>query len=228
MEKTILNTWLKAGSMDKSVLYPTEDGTPQGGIVTPPTKLPTFFFGVRIARVRIDPQHDIDGISGHFHPLEQCSDEVAFARPVGGLQAVVEFGGNVLQTAKNQRQFPVHGGLIGQRLALLLQAGKALAQAGHPGLTLPLVDEALRRTVDQPGDALAPLTDLAFNRGQGRAFGACLRLPAAPICFREPLRMGQQRTDFRPDSQVQQIRPHLGILTEPLTAKRYASVPRQR
>jgi len=34
MEKTILNTWLKAGYMDKSVLYPTEDGTPQGGIAT--------------------------------------------------------------------------------------------------------------------------------------------------------------------------------------------------
>jgi RNA-directed DNA polymerase len=35
MEKTILNKWLKAGYMDKSVLYPTEDGTPQGGIVSP-------------------------------------------------------------------------------------------------------------------------------------------------------------------------------------------------
>jgi hypothetical protein len=41
MEKTILNKWLKAGYMDKSVLYPTEDGTPQGGIITLPTKLPT-------------------------------------------------------------------------------------------------------------------------------------------------------------------------------------------
>ena len=34
MDKTILNTWLKAGYMDKSVLYPTEDGTPQGGIIS--------------------------------------------------------------------------------------------------------------------------------------------------------------------------------------------------
>jgi RNA-directed DNA polymerase len=38
MDKTILNTWLKAGYMDKSILYPTEDGTPQGGINTLPTK----------------------------------------------------------------------------------------------------------------------------------------------------------------------------------------------
>jgi RNA-directed DNA polymerase len=35
MDKIILNTWLKAGYMDKSVLYPTEDGTPQGGIISP-------------------------------------------------------------------------------------------------------------------------------------------------------------------------------------------------
>ena len=35
MDKAILNTWLKAGYMDKSVLYPTEDGTPQGGISSP-------------------------------------------------------------------------------------------------------------------------------------------------------------------------------------------------
>ena len=35
MDKTILNTWLKAGYMDKSVLYETEDGTPQGGIISP-------------------------------------------------------------------------------------------------------------------------------------------------------------------------------------------------
>ena len=35
MDKAILSTWLKAGYMDKSVLYPTEDGTPQGGIRSP-------------------------------------------------------------------------------------------------------------------------------------------------------------------------------------------------
>src|SRR2546425_1077244 len=60
METRILEQWLQAGYMEKSVLYPTEDGAPQGGILTPPTKLPTFFFGVRIARVRIDPKHDVD------------------------------------------------------------------------------------------------------------------------------------------------------------------------
>jgi len=35
MDKTILRTWLKAGFMDKHLLYPTEAGVPQGGVISP-------------------------------------------------------------------------------------------------------------------------------------------------------------------------------------------------
>lgn len=35
LEKTILRQWLKAGYMERHVLYPTEAGTPQGGIISP-------------------------------------------------------------------------------------------------------------------------------------------------------------------------------------------------
>jgi RNA-directed DNA polymerase len=35
MDKTILKKWLKAGYMEKHVLHPTEEGTPQGGIISP-------------------------------------------------------------------------------------------------------------------------------------------------------------------------------------------------
>jgi RNA-directed DNA polymerase len=35
LEKVILRKWLKAGYMDKNVLYPTDEGTPQGGIASP-------------------------------------------------------------------------------------------------------------------------------------------------------------------------------------------------
>ena len=44
MDKTILNTWLKAGYMDKSVLFPTEEGTPQGGITYSSYEVANFFF----------------------------------------------------------------------------------------------------------------------------------------------------------------------------------------
>jgi len=35
MEKTMLKKWLKAGYLEQHVLHPTEEGTPQGGIISP-------------------------------------------------------------------------------------------------------------------------------------------------------------------------------------------------
>jgi RNA-directed DNA polymerase len=35
LEKGILRKWLKVGYMEKNVLHPTEEGTPQGGIISP-------------------------------------------------------------------------------------------------------------------------------------------------------------------------------------------------
>ena len=35
MDKRLLRTWLHAGYMDQSVRYPTEEGTPQGGPISP-------------------------------------------------------------------------------------------------------------------------------------------------------------------------------------------------
>src|SRR2546422_5230343 len=114
----------------------------RSGESSPPTKLQTFFFGIVITRIRVDPKHDIDLVTRDFHPLDQRPDEVALARPVSRLQPVVEFGGKVLQPANNELQLPVQGGLLRQRLALLLQSGQALAQAGNPGLKLRLVNKA--------------------------------------------------------------------------------------
>src|SRR5262245_47209547 len=129
------------------------------GESSPPTKLQTFFFGITIARIRIDPKHNIDVIPGHLHAFDHRPDEVALARPVGRLQAVVELGRKIFEASNNELQFPLHGGLICQGLALLFQPGQALAQAGNPRLKLGLVNEALRITVDQPGHALASLAD---------------------------------------------------------------------
>src|SRR5215467_9664427 len=57
-----------------------------------PTKLPTFFFGIVITWIWVDPKHDIDLITRDFHPLDQCPDEMALARPIGRLQAIMECG----------------------------------------------------------------------------------------------------------------------------------------
>ncbi len=67
--RELLWKFLRAGVMYQGNMEETLTGTPQGGILTPPTKLQTFFFGVRIARVRIDPKYDVDLIPSHFYPL---------------------------------------------------------------------------------------------------------------------------------------------------------------
>src|SRR5262249_50394463 len=97
-----IRQWLKAGVVDQETFLPTQEGTPQGGVLTPPTKLQTFFFGIRISSVRIDSKHDIDLIPGYFHPLHQGPDEIPLARPVGGLQAAVDFGRKIFESANNQ------------------------------------------------------------------------------------------------------------------------------
>jgi RNA-directed DNA polymerase len=40
-DQTLLRQWLKAGYLEKRTFSPTEEGTPQGGVLTPPTMLPT-------------------------------------------------------------------------------------------------------------------------------------------------------------------------------------------
>ncbi len=39
MDTAILRLWLKAGYMEKRILHPTDEGSPQGGPCTPPTML---------------------------------------------------------------------------------------------------------------------------------------------------------------------------------------------
>jgi len=42
MDKTMLHKWLKAGYIDKHIFHQTEEGTPQGGPITPPAMLQTL------------------------------------------------------------------------------------------------------------------------------------------------------------------------------------------
>src|SRR5215475_11029254 len=102
--------WRRHGAAQRSKTE-CRDRFARSGLASPPTKLQTFFFGIVITRIWIDPKHNIDVIPGHFYPLDQRPDEIALARPVGGLQAAVEFGRKIFETTNNQLQFPLQGGL---------------------------------------------------------------------------------------------------------------------
>lgn len=36
VDKRMLEQWLKSGFVDKGLFYDTDEGTPQGGIISPP------------------------------------------------------------------------------------------------------------------------------------------------------------------------------------------------
>jgi N-terminal domain of reverse transcriptase/Reverse transcriptase (RNA-dependent DNA polymerase) len=160
-----IKAWLKAGVVDNGELFPTEAGTPQGGTLTPPTKLQTFFFGTGLSRIWIDAKNDIDAVRGHFHPLDQGPNHLALAEPVRVLQPRVELGCKVLQASNNQTDFRLKGRHIKELLALLLQLRETLAQAGNAGFELVLFQQPLGVAVNQPREPLAHLPELRLKRG---------------------------------------------------------------
>src|SRR5215510_14459359 len=94
--RPLLKGWLKAGIMDQEVFQATQQGTPQGGVTTPPTKWQTFFFGAGLPRIWINSKDDIHAVRGHFHPLDQGTNHLAFAQPVRVLQPRINLGRKVL------------------------------------------------------------------------------------------------------------------------------------
>src|SRR6266705_2357075 len=73
MDKTMLKKWLKAGYMEKHVLYPTEEGTPQGGIISPVLANLTLDGLERRLRERF-PKTTIKGIAAKVNVVRYADD----------------------------------------------------------------------------------------------------------------------------------------------------------
>src|SRR5712692_6873172 len=125
-----------------------------------PYKVANFFFGVRIARVRIDPKHDMHLVGGHFHPLHQGTDQCAFACPVCLLSSMMYRSGKVLQATNNQLQFAMLGGFIRQLATLLIDLRDTAAHTEDAWCKRVLVNEALGVTVDQARQTLPQLAEV--------------------------------------------------------------------
>src|SRR5438128_10089864 len=125
-------TWVMASSIPCRAMRANK------GARTPPIKLQTFFFRVGLLRIRIDSKDDIHAARGHFHPLDQGTNHLAFAEPVRVLQPRGNLGRKILQASNDQTDFGLKGGQIDELLALLLQLEDALPQAGNTGFELVL------------------------------------------------------------------------------------------
>lgn len=78
MEKAMLRKWLKAGYMEKHVLHPTEEGTPQGGIISPVLANMTLDGLERLLRERY-PKTTTTGIAAKVNFVRYADDFIVTA-----------------------------------------------------------------------------------------------------------------------------------------------------
>jgi hypothetical protein len=221
---SLIHRFLKAGVLTlEGSVEPTAEGTPQGGVTTPPTILQTFFFRARIAWAWLDPEHHLHLVMGHLHALDQRAYHLPFPAPIRLCQPLLDLRRKVLQPPNDQAQVGVKGVLLSKLLALRFHMGDPLAEPGDPGLELMLFNKRIGVTVDQPRQPLPQLAQLRFERGEGRALGGAVGMQSPLVFLRQPPGVSQQCTDFLPYGQLQQIRPYLGILTDPFATKAVGS-----
>ena len=79
MEKVMLRKWLKAGYMEKHVLHPTEEGTPQGGIISPVLANMTLD-GLERKLAGLFPKTTVPGIAAKVNFVRYADDFIGATR----------------------------------------------------------------------------------------------------------------------------------------------------
>jgi group II intron reverse transcriptase/maturase len=79
----LIGKWLNAGVFEGGCITYPEDGSPQGGVITPPTMLHNAPFGAIRKRGGVDLVDHPDVLLIDLYPLDQGANDLASARPVG-------------------------------------------------------------------------------------------------------------------------------------------------
>ncbi len=79
LDKSILARWLKAGYLEGSVLFPTERGTPQGGLISPVLANITLDGLEEVARKSAPKRIERNSIRSKIHLVRYCDDFIVTA-----------------------------------------------------------------------------------------------------------------------------------------------------
>ena len=82
----LIGKWLNAGVMEDGAFTASETGTPQGGVVAPPTMLRITLLGAPFKRGWTDPIHDADLLLVDLDLLHQGPNDLPPRAPVRPLQ----------------------------------------------------------------------------------------------------------------------------------------------
>ena len=169
LDKGMLRKWLKAGFMEKHSLKPTDEGTPQGGVITPPTMLQTlwgyggdFFVRGRLGAVGANSEDDPNLFLSDFDPFDQGADNLAAGQPIRRLQTICDVRRKILKATEHERQFCFQTSFISRLLDGCFQVLQTLAQSRHPWFKLCFVNQPLGVAINQACYPLAHLPHLAF------------------------------------------------------------------
>jgi len=164
----LLRQWLKAGVLDGGEFLPSDQGVPQGGVITPPTMLqnaPIDAIGASHKRVGWHTEHDVDLSVVDFDAADQRADDLAAGEPIGGVEPVVHLSSEVLEAADQQTQLVLRCRSVGELTNALIECGDALTLAGDTRLELLFFEESLRVAVDQAAEAVAQFGALRVKGG---------------------------------------------------------------
>ena len=145
-------------------------------------------------------EDDLDVIPVHFDPSDHHSNDVACPMPIEPIQSLVNFVGEILQTANNQCQILFGFGGLNQRVPVFLQTRKPLLHAHNARLELCPIDQSFRIAVDQSADTAAQTADLALKCRQGidLARTSAGRAEAPPVLVGKPSRIFKHGPDLVP------------------------------
>jgi len=94
----LLGHWLRAGVMEEGQLRTATAGTPQGGVITPPTMLQNASIecvGASHKRVRRHAEHDVDLGMVDLHTADQHANDSTAGEPIGSLETAFDLSGEV-------------------------------------------------------------------------------------------------------------------------------------
>ena len=161
---------LRAGYMDvHGEMKDSLIGSPQGGIVTPPTMLQTlwgyggdFFVRGRLGAVGANSEDDPNLFLSDFDPFDQGADNLAAGQPIRRLQTICDVRRKILKATEHERQFCFQTSFISRLLDGCFQVLQTLAQSRHPWFKLCFVNQPLGVAINQACYPLAHLPHLAF------------------------------------------------------------------
>ncbi len=167
---------------------------------------------------RIHAEDDTDLLLVDLNPFDQRANDLSTRQPIGFVQSCLDPSGKLIETTQDQPEFSLQTRFIFHLLGLCFHLLQAFSHTCHPGFKLLFVDESLRITVNQAGNALPQSPDPYF---EVREFIRRLLLlkQTSSILLLKSLRVFQKLADLLPDCLIDEVGSQLLVPAQPHPTK---------